>query len=149
MIIWGIYMPVSKRRAGVKPKQTKRAKTNMSDKESQTPKKSSKTLTVKHIVPNNVMTLYSDNLLIQSRDAMFFMLFMQNQLPIAFSADDLRDVDSIESICFVRITTTTLQFARNIQAMEENFNRFLKAIGSPAKNYKEFLEMVDRDRKIK
>jgi hypothetical protein len=141
-------MPVSKKRAGVKQKQSRRAKPNMPEQTKQNSERTEKEVEIDYIVPETLPTLYSDNFLVQNREAIFFMYFMLNQYPIVLKPEELLNIDRVKSVCLTKISTTSLQFARNLKAMEENFERFLKSINSPAKDYRQFLEMVEKGERV-
>lgn len=118
--------------------------------ENQNPNQQSKgtvTLNLEHIIPEDVPLQYSDNMIIQHRETMFYLYFMQNEQPLLLSEGDARRIKSVRSVCKNRVVMTPFHFARNLKAMNENFSKFLRAIGSDAKDEKEFLEEMEKHSK--
>ena len=98
---------------------------------------------MENVIPEGIPLLYSDNMLVQNRDGIFTLFFMQNQNPVVISPEDLKFIKSVKSNCVAKILTGPYHLARNIKALEENFNKFLEAADLPAKDYREFLASLE------
>lgn len=137
-------MATSKKRKGVKSKQNRQL-VPLTHSDILRPQRLIRSIEIKNVIPEDVPIQYSDNLLIQHRDGLFTIYWMQNQHPVLLTQKELDAFKTIESVCVARIMTTPLQLAKNLQAIEGNFNKFLATIGSQAKDYREFLKLVGKD----
>lgn len=99
-----------------------------------------KRVKIRNVIPEDIPLHYSDNMLIQHRDGMFILSFMQTQNPVFITAEDAKNINEVKSIAKGRVIMPALYLARCIKAMEENFTKFLDASDLDVKNYKEFLE---------
>lgn len=137
-------MPVSKRRANAKPKQSKRPKIAMQEPIKSMQKTPIKDIKITNVIPDDIPINYSNNLLIQQVDGLFHLYFMQTLQPIILTEEDLHSIKTIESKCVSRVILTPLTMARHLRVVDETFNKYLKVIGSSAKDYKEFIEQEEK-----
>lgn len=94
-------------------------------------------LPLKHILSPEIPVTYSDNFAIKAQDGMFVMYFFQNAPPLAFTQSELDAVVAIETYCVAKILLTPPQLKKNIDAMNQNFEKFLKATGLTAESFNE------------
>lgn len=133
-------MSKGRRKPNVLPRQ--RIITKASDKQAPL---STKEVKLVRTLPDYIMSVYTDGLVVQHKDGMFLLSFMQTQEPLVATLEEVSQLESVETRCMFRATITPLQMARNIDAMEKNFARFLDRSKLKAKDYKEFLTMVKAD----
>ena len=99
------------------PRQKMQTKQNENTLEKQIP--------IVRTVPDDVSLEFSDGLMIQHKDGMFILSFLQTQYPLVTSADDLRDVEMLEQRSVARVIVAPHQMAKNVSVMQKNFERFL------------------------
>ena len=94
-------------------------------------------LPLNHILSPEVPVIYSDNFAIKSQDGMFVLYFFQNAPPLAFTQSELDAVKAIDTYCVAKILLSAPQLKKNIDAMHQNFDKFLKATGLTAEDFNE------------
>lgn len=133
-------MSKGRKKPNVLPRQ--RAITKASDNQASLSKKEVRLV---RTLPDYIMSVYTDGLVVQHKDGMFLLSFMQTQEPLVATLEEVNQLESVETRCMFRATITPLQMAQNIYAMEKNFEKFLERSKIKAKDYKEFLEIMKAD----
>lgn len=77
-------------------------------------------------VPSTITTHYSDALIVQLRDAMFIISFLQNQYPLLTEESDIKKLKEIEQRCVAQVVVSPHQMAKNLRALNQNFNSFIE-----------------------
>lgn len=87
----------------------------------------SASLKLVRVLPDNMPLLFADGLTVQQRDAMFLVSFLQTKYPLAVTPEEIRAIKTIEQHCVAQIIITPDQMARNLNALNKNFNSFIEA----------------------
>lgn len=83
---------------------------------------------IKRVLPPDLPMIYSDGMVIQHKDGMFILYFLQSRYPLAVTPNELESIEFIESHCVAQIVLTPQQMERNIRAMGMNFEKFLNKL---------------------
>jgi hypothetical protein len=75
-------------------------------------------------IPPTTERIYSDGLIIQHRDGMFVYSFLQNQWPLAVTAEELKSVEVIEQRCVVQVVVTPEQLAKSVAVLKKTLDKF-------------------------
>jgi len=91
-----------------------------------------KDLPIKWHIPDNLITRYSNNVVIQSNGAEFILSFFEVIPPILIGSPDdiqvnLEGVDSIPATCVARVVVSIAQVQAIIDTLQNNLNAFQNA----------------------
>lgn len=75
----------------------------------------------------NVSSQFTDALMIQENNAMFFLSFLQTQFPFVVTPEEMREVKEVEQLCVAQLIVSPEQMARNLRILNGNFNGFIEA----------------------
>lgn len=103
-----------------------------------------KEVKIEYTLDKNLPYAYTDNSVVQNRDFMFFLSFLKNNYPVSLTEEDLRQIDKITTSSVAHLTMTPTVFARTIDAMAQNFEKFLQTIGAEPTNYKDYLNNLGK-----
>lgn len=101
----------------------------------QTDSSRKKTAALVRTVPEYVTYQYSDGLMIQTKDAMFVMSFLQTQYPLAATMEELEKVNQVEQRCLAQIVVTPQQMAKNLAVLNKNFEDFISEQDEETQQY--------------
>jgi alpha-ketoglutarate-dependent taurine dioxygenase len=77
-------------------------------------------------VPEYVPMHYSDALMVQQKDAMFVISYLQTKYPLVVTDAEIKQVEHIEQRCIAQIIVTPPQLARNLAVLNNNFKNFIE-----------------------
>ena len=76
-------------------------------------------------LPDDLPKIYADGLMVQHKDGMFILSFLQNQYPLIVTPEEIQKVKDIEQRCVSQLLVTPEQMARNLAVLNDNFGKFL------------------------
>jgi hypothetical protein len=94
-----------------------------------------KTVPVIRTVPEYIPLVFSDALMIQAKDGMFIMSFLQTQYPLAATVEELEHLNKVEQRCLAQIIVTPHQMAKNLAVLNKNFEDFLEQQDEETQKY--------------
>lgn len=90
----------------------------------------SKEVPIKRILPEGLPLLFSDAFMVQQKDGMFVLSFLQIRNPLAITPEEIEAIESVEAHCVAQILLTPMEMRKNIEVMKENFQQFVEAVNS-------------------
>lgn len=99
------------------------------------------TLPVSRTIPDEVQKIYSDATVIQHRDNMFTLSFLQNQWPLSISDDEVAKLKEIEQRCMAQIIVTPEHLARSLEVIRRIFEAW--ATDQPEGERKRLLDIAN------
>lgn len=84
-----------------------------------------KEVPIDYTIPADIKLLFADGLIVQHGENEFILSFFQTLRPIILTEDDRKGVEKVESRCVARIVVTPQQMAKNVEALKENFEKWL------------------------
>ncbi|QQS42828.1 MAG: hypothetical protein IPM63_07810 [Acidobacteriota bacterium] len=96
-----------------------------------------KDLPIKHVVPEELPLMFSDQTVVKFQRDVFVLMFFQNRPPITLTREALEEVEHVESRCIAQVVLTPQAMEKNIEAMSANFEKFKKSIAEQAESKEE------------
>lgn len=79
-------------------------------------------------VPEYVPLIYSDGMLVQEREGMFILHFLQTQFPLVVSSNELKDIEEVEQRCLAQVVVTPKIMKKIIDAMTNTYSKYVDKI---------------------
>lgn len=97
-------------------------------------------------IPEGLSLEYTDALMIQQKDTMFFLTFLQTQYPLVITPAEIQEIKEVEQRCVAQLAISPDQMARNLRVLNKNFDEFIK-VQSPEnqKHLKDLLNGKEED----
>jgi hypothetical protein len=80
---------------------------------------------LERVLPADLVTQYTDNLLVLHTENEFILSFLQAQHPLAMGADELRQIGTIQSKCISRLIVSPNLLPKIIEALQQNYTKYL------------------------
>lgn len=106
-----------------------------------------KEVTIVRTVPEYVPLVYVDGMVIQHKDDMFYLSFLQTQYPLVTSSAEIADVEHLEQRCLSQVVLTPKMLKRLMDAMEINYARYLEKLKASLKDKKDGIKDIDEESK--
>jgi hypothetical protein len=85
-------------------------------------------LPIKRVVPNGMLAVKCDHVLIQNSGDDFTLGFYQLQSPDVVTADEMAQIESIEARCIARVTVNPKKMGEIVSAFKKALSNYEKAI---------------------
>lgn len=85
------------------------------------------TAQVKYVLPPDLTPQYTDNLNVTHTDSEFIISFLQTEHPLLAPESDPKDLKTVNAKCVARLFVAPMRMPLFINALNQNFKRFLAA----------------------
>jgi hypothetical protein len=88
------------------------------------PKQPEKEVTVRHILPGGMLSVYCDQLIIQNTFNEFTLSFFQLIQPVIIKPEDLEKAETVDAQCVARIIVSPNKMGEFVDVINQNWQRF-------------------------
>jgi hypothetical protein len=89
------------------------------------------TIRVENYLPDDLLTHYSDGLIVVHTENEFAISFLQTQFPLAATKEELQEVEVLKRKCVAQVIVSPQQMEKVVEALQENLKKFTDAYRTP------------------
>ncbi len=89
-------------------------------------------LKLEYVIPENLLSQFSDQFFVSFTDDEFVLSFYQNQHPADLRGATLSNVSAMKSLCISRVVVTPQHMSKIIDSLISNWNRWVDTHGEQA-----------------